>query len=351
MNLADVISNQGNLEKSYKPFIIAEAGVNHEANMDLAIRLIEEAKEGGADAIKFQSYKAETIASKNSPSYWDLEKEPTTSQYKLFKKYDSFWKKEFEELKNVCDKNNIEFLSTPFDIESSNFLNELMGAFKVSSSDMNNKPFIEHICEFGKPILLSTGASYIEEVDESVSWIEKYGNPLSLMHCILNYPCSDENANLGMITNLRHRYPNLLIGYSDHTLPKDMKTVETAVILGSEIIEKHFTFDKTLPGNDHYHAMDKNDLKKLINRLENIQLIMGNYEKAPINSEMISRKNARRSLVLNSDLQKDEIISKDCLTWKRPGTGIGPNEIDNVVGKRVNKNLNEDDIIHWEDLY
>ena len=351
MNLADVITNQDNIEKPFKPYVIAEAGVNHEADMNLAVRLIEEAKEGGADAIKFQSYKAETIASKNSPSYWDLEKEPTRSQFKLFKKYDSFWKKEFEKLKTICDKNQIEFLSTPFDVESSNFLNDLMGAYKVSSSDMNNKPFIEHICEFGKPILLSTGASYIDEVDNSVSWIKKNGNPLALMHCILNYPCSDENANLGMILDLRHRYPDLVIGYSDHTLPKDMKTVETAVILGSKIIEKHFTFDKTLPGNDHYHAMDKQDLKRLIQRLAHLEEIIGIMGKKPIDSEMISRQNARRSLVLNHALKKDDIISKDCLTWKRPGTGIGPNEIENIVGRRVNKDLCEDEIIKWEDLY
>ena len=351
MNLADVITDQHNSEKPLKPFIIAEAGVNHEADMNLAIRLVEEAKEGGADAIKFQSYKAETIASKNSPSYWDLDKEPTTSQYKLFKKYDSFWKKEFEELKTVCDKNHIEFLSTPFDVESSNFLNDLMGTYKISSSDLNNKPFIEHICDFGKPILLSTGASYINEVDNTVSWIKNHGNPLALMHCILNYPCNDENANLGMILDLRARYPDLVIGYSDHTLPKDMKTVETAVILGSKIIEKHFTFDKTLPGNDHYHAMDKYDLLRLGQRLDDLEQIIGTTKKKPIDTEMISRKNARRSLVLSCELKKDEVISKDCLTWKRPGTGISPDEIDDVIGKRVNKDLNEDDIIHWEDLY
>ncbi|MCX7729346.1 MAG: N-acetylneuraminate synthase family protein, partial [Bacteroidia bacterium] len=147
-----------------KPFIIAEAGVNHEGSMELAKRLINEAAEGGADAIKFQSYKAETLASKNSPYYWDISKEPTRSQYELFKKYDKFWKKEYEELKKYCDQIGIEFMSTPFDIESANFLNELMDVYKISSSDITNLPFIEYQCRFGKPIILSTGASYLWEI-------------------------------------------------------------------------------------------------------------------------------------------------------------------------------------------
>jgi sialic acid synthase SpsE len=146
------------------PYIIAEAGVNHEGSMDLAKRLIDEAAEGGAQAIKFQTYKAETIASKDSPYYWDINKEPTRSQFELFKKYDKFWKGEYEVLKKHCDTAGIEFMSTPFDVESANFLNDLMPVFKISSSDITNLPFIEHQCKFGKPIILSTGASYLWEV-------------------------------------------------------------------------------------------------------------------------------------------------------------------------------------------
>ena len=350
MKLAEVIENHNNIVDPTKPFVIAEAGVNHEADMDLAVRLIEEAKEGGANAIKFQSYKAETIASKNSPSYWDLDSEPTTSQYKLFKKYDSFWKKEFEQLKVVCDKNDIEFLITPFDIESSNFLNELMSAYKISSSDLNNKPFIEHICSFDKPILLSTGASSIDEIDRTISWIKQYDISLGLLHCILNYPCNDENANLGMILDLKKRYKDMLIGYSDHTLPNDMKVVEAAILLGASVIEKHFTFDKTLKGNDHYHAMDKDDLVRLRQRLDDLSVIIGSTEKAPIDSEQISRENARRSLVLSKKVKKGDILSHDKITWKRPGVGIEPSEIDSVIGKVCIKNMNEDHIINWDDF-
>lgn len=178
------------------PYIIAEAGVNHEGSMDLAKRLIREAKEGGADAIKFQSYKAGTLASKDSPAYWDTTKEPTKSQYELFKKHDSFWKNEFEELARYCDEVGITFLSTPFDVESARFLDPLMPVFKISSSDITNKPFIQFLCDFGKPIIMSTGASDLHEVCEAVEWIEAKGNKLALLHCVLNYPTQIGRAHV-----------------------------------------------------------------------------------------------------------------------------------------------------------
>lgn len=153
----------------------------------------------GAHAIKFQTYKAETIASKDSPAYWDITKEPTKSQFELFTKHDKFWKKEMEELKIYCDQVGIEFMSTPFDIESA-ILNDLMDVYKISSSDLTNKPFIQHICQFNKPIILSTGASHHYEIIEAVKWINEYKNPLALLHCVLNYPTPDQNANLGMIS-------------------------------------------------------------------------------------------------------------------------------------------------------
>ncbi len=180
MRIAEFFKRAKALKGVQKPFIIAEAGVNHEASLGLAKRLIEEAKSGGADAIKFQTYKAATLASRHSPYYWDIKKEPTRNQYELFKKYDRFWKKEFELLKKYCDRAGIEFLSTPFDVTSAKFLNDLMDVFKVSSSDITNRPFIEYICSFGKPIILSTGASNIAEIEEAVGWIEAYGNKLAL---------------------------------------------------------------------------------------------------------------------------------------------------------------------------
>jgi len=330
-----------------KPYIIAEAGVNHEGSMELAKRLIDEAKEGGADAIKFQSYKAEKIASKESPAYWDLSKEPTRSQYELFKKYDKFWKKEFEELKKYCDIADIEFMSTPFDFESANFLNNLVDVFKISSSDITNKPFIEYICSFGKPIILSTGASYIYEIEEAVSWIEAHGNKVALLHCILNYPTKEEDANLGMILDLKKKFPDKIIGYSDHTLPKDMKVLEIAVLLGAVIIEKHFTHDKSLPGNDHYHAMDKEDIKLFRDNIERIFKIIGNFRKYPLQTEEIARQYARRSIVAKRFIPKGKIINHDDITFKRPGLGISPKYLSEVVNKKALEEIKQDDIIKW----
>lgn len=328
-----------------KPYIIAEVGVNHEGSMKTAKRLVDEAKEGGAHAVKFQSYKAETIASKDSPAYWDLTKEPTESQFELFKKHDSFWKDEMQELKNYCDEVDIEFMSTPFDVESAEFLNTMMDVFKISSSDITNKPFIQYICKFGKPIILSTGASDLEEVQSALDWIKPFNVPLALLHCVLNYPTPDKNANLGMIKGLKKEFPNNIIGYSDHTLPKDMKVLEMATLLGAVIIEKHFTHDKTLIGNDHYHAMDMEDLKIFNKNIATTFETLGSFKIEAIADEEKSRLNARRSLVAANDIPKGNIIKRGDLTFKRPAHGISPKYIDDVIGKVAKFDINEDDII------
>jgi N-acetylneuraminate synthase len=325
-------------------------GVNHEGDMNLAKRLISEAKNGGAHAVKFQTYKANTIASKNSPAYWDLSKETTDSQYKLFQKYDKFWKKEFEELKQYCDDEDIEFMSTPFDVESARFLNDLMDVIKISSSDITNRPFIEFLCEFNKPIILSTGASNLDEIYEAEKWISDKQVPLALLQCILNYPTADRNANLGMIKDLQCKFPNNLIGYSDHTLPNDMKVLEIATLLGAVILEKHFTHDKNLPGNDHYHAMNVDDLKIFNTNLEKTFSILGSQDKYALKDEGSARLNARRSLVALCDIKKGQIILKDHLTWKRPAHGVSPKYISDVVGAKAMRHIKEDEIINWDML-
>jgi N-acetylneuraminate synthase len=347
-NILDIFKNHDHTEKFIKkPYIIAEAGVNHEGDIDIAKRLIDEAFEGGADAIKFQTYRADTLASKNSPAYWDTSKEPTKSQYELFKKYDVFWKKEMQELKNYSDIVGIEFLSTPFDKESAVFLNEMMSVFKISSSDITNKPFIQFLCDFGKPVILSTGASSLSEIEEAVTWIEEKGNPLSLLHCVLSYPTANHDANLGMITDLKMRFSDKPIGYSDHTLPGDMKVCELATMLGSVIIEKHFTHDKTLVGNDHYHAMDKEDLKQFNSNIKRVFTILGEKDKHPLLCEIPARNNARRSLVAASDIQKGVTITREHITWKRPAHGISPRDIDTLLGKKTSKIIDKDEVLKW----
>lgn len=351
MKLLDLINTYNYNHKALqRPYIIAEAGVNHEGSMDLAKRLIEEAKIGGAHSIKFQTYKASTIASKNSPSYWDTNEEATKSQFELFKKYDKFWKSEYEKLKLHCDDMDIEFMSTPFDVASAQFLNDLMDVFKISSSDITNLPFIEYMCSFGKPIILSTGASYVWEIQQALETINKYDVPVCVMHCILNYPTLDQNANLGMIKDLIDKFPDTIPGYSDHTLPKEMEALKIANLLGAVVLEKHFTHDKTLPGNDHYHAMDKDDLILFFNKMNEVYDFIGGQQKAPLESEEISRNNARRSLVTSKSLKMNEVITADHLTWKRPAHGISPKDIDRVVGRKALVDIEEDSILQWNML-
>tara|TARA_B110000483_G_scaffold228995_1_gene292566 strand:+ start:3775 stop:4830 length:1056 start_codon:yes stop_codon:yes gene_type:complete len=347
MNLNEYFQTPRNKFPVKHPVIIAEAGVNHEGSMDTAKRLIDEAKLGGADAIKFQTYKASTIASKDSPSYWDLNQEPTTSQYELFKKHDKFWKKEYEELARYCEDADIEFMSTPFDVESVEFLNPLMSSFKVSSSDITNRPMIEKMAAYGKPMIVSTGASFLYEVQEAVSWIEEYEVPICLLHCVLNYPTPDEQANLGGILSLRERFPDIRVGYSDHTLPKDMKTLQAASLLGASLIEKHFTHDKSLPGNDHYHAMDYKDLQKFRNDWSHTMALLGENQIVSSPKEEIARLNARRSLVITKDLPKGHKLSKEDLTWKRPASGISPRNYHEVLGMTLTQGLLEDTVLKW----
>lgn len=336
---------------SLNPYIIAEAGVNHEGDLDTALRLIEEAAEGGADCIKFQTYKADKIASVNSPSYWDLSQESTRSQYELFKKYDSFGKREYELLAETCQKYNIDFISTPFDHDSASFLSPLMKAFKLSSSDITNKPLIKHVCSFGKPIILSTGASTLWEIERACHWINEEKIQVSLLHCVLNYPTKPINANLGRIKHLENKFPGIVIGYSDHTLPlPGLPSLQIAAILGAKIIEKHFTHDKSLPGNDHYHAMDKSDLKSFRENLDRINLLIGSGQASYLETEEISRLNARRSIVANKSIRKGQTIDQGMIICKRPGTGIPPYMIDEVLGKRAQHDIPEDNLLQWTDL-
>ncbi|MDR3320506.1 MAG: N-acetylneuraminate synthase family protein [Desulfovibrio sp.] len=350
MKLADVFANSKPEKIIPMPCVIAEAGVNHEGSMDIARRLVAEAAEGGADAIKFQTYRAETLASRNSPAYWDTGKEPAESQYEFFKKHDSFWKNEFETLKKYCDVEGIAFLSTPFDVESAYFLNDLMDVFKISSSDITNKPFIRTLCDFKKPILLSTGAAHLHEIAEAVEWIEEKGNPLVLLHCVLNYPTADENATLGMIPALKQHFPQCVIGYSDHTLPKDMHILETAALLGARALEKHFTHDKSLPGNDHYHAMDREDLKLFMRRIKETLTSIGEFGLRSLPEEEPARVHARRSLVTARALRAGQNLTPEDLTWKRPGHGISPRNYDEVIAMRARRDLPEGAVLSWSDL-
>ena len=343
-----------------RPFLIGEIGVNfydiakkeNITPMDAAKLMIKEAKNAGIDAVKFQTYKAEKIASRNSPAYWDLDEEPTTSQFELFKKFDSFGSEEYRELAEYCREVGIMFLSTPFDFEAIDFLDDLMDVYKISSSDLTNIPFIKAIALKNKPIILSTGASTLKEIKEAVNAIEEVSNvDIGLMHCVLSYPTKDEDANLLMIKDIKEQFEGYDIGYSDHTKPDDkMLILTTAYLYGANIIEKHFTLDKTLTGNDHYHAMDVEDVKTFNENIELINKIKGKKVKQPLVCESSSRKEARRSIDASKDIKKGEKITKDNITFKRPGTGISPSKVDEIIGMNANEDIAEDTLLTYEML-
>lgn len=340
--------------------IIAEIGVNYYDiavqreidNLEAAKLMCKEAKIAGADAVKFQSYKADNITSKFASSYWDITEESTSSQYELFKKYDLFGANEYHEIAEYCKDIGVVFMSTPFDFDAVDYLDNMVEEYKISSSDLTNLPFIDYICKKNKPIILSTGASNELEIKRAMQVINIYGNTVSLLHCVLEYPTPLNHANLGRIIALKQLYPNCILGYSDHTKPTEYcEVITTAYALGARIIEKHFTLDKTLPGNDHYHAMDMNDLKMIKQMIEKEKKILGKVELTYLESEQIARANARRSIVLKNNLKKGSIIKSDDLAFKRPGTGISPEDYEKVVGKRVNRDIAEDNILQWEEIY
>ena len=344
--------------KTTKPYLIAEMGVNFYdtakaegiSPMKAAKRYIDGAAEAGCDCAKFQSYKAATIVSKNSPAYWDTTKEPTKTQYELFQKHDSFGEAEFAELCEYTHAKGMDFTSTPFDYASANYLEKYVDFYKISSSDLSNLPFISHIGAKGKPVVISAGASYLSEVDEAVRILKHAGcSDIALLHCVLSYPTAPDNANLRIIETLKRDFPDVKIGYSDHVAPdSSMMTLSTAYLLGAEIIEKHFTLDKTLPGNDHYHSGDIEDFKRAVENFRWIDQILGSSEKTVLSCEEIPRREARRSLVLTRDMKKGEVIKKEDLMPKRPGTGIPAKFEEIVVGRTIRADLSEDTVLTWD---
>lgn len=341
-----------------KPYLIAEMGVNfydtaHVMNispLDAAKLYIDQASEAGIDCAKFQSYKAGTIVSKNSPAYWDTSKEPTKTQYELFLKHDGFGEEDYRQLCRYTHAKGMEFTSTPFDYDSADYLEDMVDFYKISSSDLSNIPFIRHIGKKGKPVYLSVGASYLSEVDIAVRTLrEAECKDIVLFHCVLSYPTLPADANLKVIETLKKNFPDIRVGFSDHVAPDDtMMTLATAYLLGAEVIEKHFTLDKRLPGNDHYHAGDPDDFKKAIANFKWIDTVLGSPNKTVLECERIPRREARRSLVLTRDMKAGEVVKENDIMPKRPGTGISPEYTEIVVGRRVVRDLEEDTVLTWD---
>mgnify|MGYP001063727265 CR=1 FL=1 len=328
--------------------IIAEAGVNHLGRMDYAEELIKTAKRGGADIIKFQTYKASKLTVKNAPRFWDWEGEVNQdgSQYDSYARLDSFGKEEYMQLSQLCDSYDIGFLSTPFDNESADMLVDLgMQGFKVASCDITNIPFLRHIAKYQLPILLSTGASNLEEIAVAVEAIEAEGcERIGLMHCTLCYPTNPEDANLLAIESIKQKFPKYLIGLSDHTLGTIVPAA--SILYGVSFIEKHYTFDKTLPYSaDHWLSLDEAELCQLVKDVRILEKALGSPVKEKKPCEDATFKFARRSLVASRDIQKGAKIVAEDLALKRPGTGLAPAYMQQIIGKTALVDVEEDSLI------
>jgi len=345
-----------------EPYLIAEIGVNYfdvaekrdTTPLAAAKTMVTAAADAGADAVKFQSYSAETLAAEASPAYWDTDEEATESQYELFSQYDDFGAGAFEELAAwTTGECGVDFLSTPFDFHAADYLEDLMPAYKIASADITNHPLLRHVAGKDKPILLSTGASTIGEIDEAVAVIEaEQADPdLCLLHCILQYPTDPENANLGMVEHLSSVYPGYTVGYSDHVPPDNgMVTLLNAMVHGASVIEKHFTLDKSIEGNDHYHAMNPADLRTFRENVGRLTTTTGESRKRPVAAETDSRRHARRSLVAARAIESGERLAREDIAIKRPGTGISPTLLDVVVGRTAAVDIPADEILTWEQV-
>ena len=331
---------------TYRPTIIAEVGVNHNCNLSLAKKYIKLCKIGGAEAVKFQTYKADKIASKFSPAYWDLKEEKTKSQYKLYRKYDKFNFKDYTKLYKECKKFKINYMSTFFDTDSIDQQHNLVKVFKISSSDINNIPLLKKISSKKKHTIISTGASTIKEIKHAIKILDLPKSKICIMHCVLNYPTEDKFANLKFIQTLKKLFPDILIGYSDHVKSDENITqLQVAYDFGAQIIEKHFTHNKKLKGNDHYHAMDSNDLKKFLKIMKRKKVLSGSIKKKLIN-ETKSIKYARRAIYAKRDIEKLKIIDAQDIISLRPSIGgIDVLNWDKIIGKKIKISLKKGDIL------
>ena len=333
-------------------YIIAEAGVNHQCNMDMARRMIDEAAAAGADAIKFQTYRADTLTTRWAPRYWE---DPPTdgTQYEYFKKSDDFGRDEYEALFEYARSAGIQWLTTPFDLEAVEWMAEMgMAAYKIASADLNNWPLIDASAAQGVPLIISTGGATLEELHETVDHCREIGNPqLALLHCILAYPAPVEDMNLRRIPALIEEFPEVVIGLSSHVIPDPCVTVPTAAItLGAKIVEIHFTLDTSLEGVDHTLSVDPSMLAALVNSARIVERALGTPDVTVLPCEEAARKYARRSIVAAVDIPAGTVIAEEHLIMKRPGTGVPPTEMEEMLGRRTVRAISEDQLVTWNDL-
>lgn len=330
-----------------KVFIIAEAGVNHNGSIDLAKKLIDVASESGVDAVKFQTFKAENLVSKNAQKA-DYQKQTTDkneSQFDMIKKLE-LDVDTHKELMAYCKSKNIIFLSTPFDHDSIDLLSDLgLEIFKIPSGEITNLPYLKHIGRLNKKVILSTGMADIGEIEDALDVLIAAGTKkenITVLHANTMYPTPMEDVNLKAMVTIGNTF-DVAFGYSDHTLGIEVDIA--AVAMGASCIEKHFTLDKTMEGPDHKASLEPDELKAMVKAIRNIELALGSSIKKPSKSEIPNMQIARKSIVAKVDTKKGEILTEEKITIKRPGNGINPMRWDEIVGTIATKDYKEDELI------
>ena len=326
-------------------FIIAEAGVNHNGKPELAKELVDKAKEAGVDCIKFQTFKSENCVTSNAEkaAYQIQQTGAGESQLEMLRKLELSFD-DFIELKNYCEMQKITFLSTPFDLESIDFLANLgMEFWKIPSGEITNLPYLIKIAKTHKPVIMSTGMSNLDEIQEAFNLLQENGSgEITLLHCTTEYPAPYEDVNLRAMLTLKEKF-NTPVGYSDHTMGIEVPVA--AVTLGATVIEKHFTLDRNMEGPDHKASLEPHELKAMVSAIRNVELAMGEGVKKPTPSEKKNIAVARKSIVASRNIKKGEVFTEDNLTTKRPGNGISPMRWYEVLGQRAVRDFKEDELI------
>ena len=328
-------------------FIIAEIGVNHNGDINLAKKMIKSASECGVDAVKFQTFKSEDLVTKSAKTaQYQKKNSNENSQFEMLKKLELTFD-DFKELKDYASKCNVIFISSPFDIKRVDLLEGLnVLLYKLGSGELNNFELIDYVQKTKKPMILSTGMATLEEIKETYDFIENKDN-LVILHCITGYPTSFEEANLNFIKTLQSEL-DVPIGFSDHSPGIELPIA--AVALGACVVEKHFTLDKTLEGPDHKASLNPVEFKAMVDAIRNVEVAMGDGIRRFSENELEIKKIARKSIILNENISEGMAIEKNMLSIKRPGTGIAPKYINQVIGKKVNKYLDKNTVLKWEYL-
>lgn len=331
--------------KNNKTFIIAEAGVNHNGSFELAKQLVDKAVWAGADCIKFQTFNSKNLVSKNAQKaeYQKKTTDSSESQLDMLKKLE-LSKEEFIELRDYCNQKGIMFLSTPFDLESIDFLASIgVKTWKVPSGEITNYPFLREIGKRKESVIMSTGMCTIDEVHDAVNVLKSFGTTdITLLHCTTEYPAPYDSVNLNAMLTLQNEF-GYRVGYSDHT--NGIEIPVAAVAMGASVIEKHFTLDKNMEGPDHKASLEPEELKQMVQSIRNVEVALGDGTKQPSDAEKKNISIARKSIVAACDIKKGEIFTDENLTAKRPGNGISPMVWDTILGTKAIRDFKTDELI------